>query len=153
MDVASALAAVTGMIDAGKLLRDTGKAWGEAELKLKIADLVDRMHETQDAMRDLSDAIRERDAEIARLKREAEERAATTYEAPFYWAARDGQRDGPFCQRCHDADGKRCRLIDGGRGRWNCAVCSTGFDGPDRAAYKAREDAMLRAPLGGPFVG
>lgn len=54
------------------------------------------------------------------------------FDEVYYWdILPDGKRDGPFCQRCHDKDGLRCRLIrckDLNEkvvpGEWICMVCS-----------------------------
>ncbi len=138
-------AAIKLAIDGAKALRDTAKAWDEADFKLRIADLINTLTDAREKISDLSDQLRDRDREIADLKRAASERAALEYEAPFYWRATDGGRDGPFCQRCNDVDGKSVRLIDVNQGRWHCAGCKAVYAGPERARYVAEETAKLRS--------
>jgi hypothetical protein len=67
-----------------------------------------------------------------RREREDEEAAkkAMIFENGFYWKKLpDGNREGPFCPRCLDADGKQIRLHERyGYSKWSCLTCNQGYD-------------------------
>ena len=46
-----------------------------------------------------------------------------TYEKPYYWRTLEGQKDGPYCQFCHDKDKRLVRLQGDGCGWWQCQEC------------------------------
>lgn len=66
-------------------------------------------------------------AELSDLKRVAAEREQMEFDGAIYWRTLPGgQKEGPFCQRCYDADAKLVRLqsIAGSYfGDWECAEC------------------------------
>ena len=49
------------------------------------------------------------------------------YEAPYYWRMTEAEKEGPFCQPCHDKDGKAARLQSSYQGQWYCTICSGQF--------------------------
>ena len=55
------------------------------------------------------------------------------YKGQVYWRYLSDEagdytiRDGPFCQRCYDADQKLIRLYDLKNGWWRCKLCSNTF--------------------------
>ena len=65
--------------------------------------------------------------ELSELKRSTALRDEVSFDGAVYWRTLpDGQKDGPFCQRCYDADAKLIRLqnIAGSFfGDWDCAAC------------------------------
>jgi len=53
------------------------------------------------------------------------------YKAPSYWKKSGDEKDGPFCQRCYDAEGKLIRLQEqSSTDRWFCHACKSYFNGP-----------------------
>jgi hypothetical protein len=115
---------MSGISDAitisGRLV-DLVKAGATIEAQEQIAELRVAL---ADAKIELSD-LRE---EMAELKRAAAEREQMEWDGVVYWRTQpDGQKDGPFCQRCLDADAKLIRLqsIAGSYfGDWSCAACN-----------------------------
>lgn len=85
-----------------------------AELRLALSD----------AKIELSD-LRE---EVSELKRAATLRAQMDWDGTLYWRKlADGQSEGPFCQRCLEADSKPVHLQtlpEGFGTRWICTVCN-----------------------------
>ena len=73
-------------------------------------------------------ALRQRVSELEYEKTQAQE---MEFEGEVYWRTlEDGDRDGPFCQRCFDVDKRLVRLVSvptaSGRGtvmKWNCKEC------------------------------
>ena len=58
---------------------------------------------------------------------------ALEFDGDVYWSVDGESRDGPFCQRCYDVDGKLVRLHSLKYNyKWQCKACKTGFgDGPN----------------------
>lgn len=56
------------------------------------------------------------------------------YQANVYWRWIEDEagdytvKDGPFCQRCYDADKKLIRLYDLKNGQWVCKHCNQAFN-------------------------
>lgn len=148
MEIAGALAALKAAIDGGRALYDTSKAWSEADLKLRIADLINALTDARVTISDLHEELRQRERELQEERDRRRQIDELAFEAPFYWRLSEGKRDGPFCQRCRDADSKAVRLIDWKRGRWKCAACDTFYEGPDRARFEAEDSARLRESPG-----
>ncbi|MEM7430690.1 MAG: hypothetical protein AAF351_02000 [Pseudomonadota bacterium] len=69
---------------------------------------------------------------VSQLEREANESQEMEFKGEVYWRAlTDGDRDGPFCQRCFDVDGRPVRLVsvqtssrNGPVNKWNCKECN-----------------------------
>jgi len=53
------------------------------------------------------------------------------YEKPSYWIKTNEGKDGPFCQKCFDADQKMIRLQGGCNDKWLCHACKSYFYGPN----------------------
>jgi|SRR6266850_3704109 len=49
------------------------------------------------------------------------------FDGGMYWLAEGSKRDGPFCQHCHDVNGKLVRLQDWGDS-WLCYACKQSPD-------------------------
>jgi hypothetical protein len=54
-------------------------------------------------------------------------RGRIRFDGSTYWIDRDGNADGPFCQRCYDANGKLLRLQDW-EDCWICFECKNTAD-------------------------
>jgi len=77
--------------------------------------------------------LRER---IQELEEQASGRDEILFDGDVYWRKRsdgngDGNKEGPFCQKCYDTQGKLVRLQDAKRlvasRDWLCVVCKTGY--------------------------
>lgn len=67
----------------------------------------------------------------SQLEGKADSQEKLVYEAPFYWLGKGVERDGPFCQKCYDADGKLIRLQKRlNNDEWDCFQCDSYFTGP-----------------------
>ena len=77
--------------------------------------------------------LREENLELKTMLLEAKEamsvKASMQFEEPFYYLVEGDTKDGPFCQRCFDADGTQMRLIkiDAYHGSHNCPECKTSY--------------------------
>lgn len=71
-----------------------------------------------------------------------------------YWIGTVGN-DGPYCQRCKDADGKLIRLFNLNDTRWACRVCKNGYMKPGGIkveTQKEEERAKAYVKQQNPFI-
>ncbi len=68
---------------------------------------------------------------IHELKEKLTEHGKLSYEKPSYWIVDGENRDGPYCQRCYDADGKLIRQQGGRNDYWECLECKNTVAGPN----------------------
>ena len=91
------------IISNAKEIAELVKKLGNVDLYRRIVDLEGEIIELSGE----NHALKER---IAELEKNLKLRAELKFESGVYWRI-DGQtKEGPFCQRCYDADGKLLRL-------------------------------------------
>ena len=101
---------------------------GQAELKLKVADLMLALAGVRTDMAGIQDELRDKDARIAELQAQADLKGRLTYRKPSYWVTdENGAEVGPHCQRCYDVDHKLVRLQDWGEQTLACMACGKTF--------------------------
>jgi hypothetical protein len=112
MDIPTALTAISTALKIAKDLQEIDKGLAEADLKLKIAELTTALADAKLGIVDVQETIAEKDAEIGRLRRSFEIRAATVERNGFkYDVKEDGNPTGrPYCSRCEVMDGVMIRL-------------------------------------------
>src|SRR5688572_19785422 len=101
----------------------------------EIMDLVKKglTLEAQEKIIQLREAALELQTENVTLKGQIKElqealkvKARVVWEKPYYYLQTESHnRDGPYCQCCHDKDQKLIRLQGSGAGRWKCLACKT----------------------------
>ena len=64
---------------------------------------------------------------ISELESKLNKKNEVQYEAPFYWTMVNGKKEGPFCQKCYDSDGKIIRLQKIEEGNWHCKLCNNNY--------------------------
>ena len=62
--------------------------------------------------------------DLKKLKKDQDIKNNTVYEKPYYWLKKGDDKDGPYCQKCYDDDGKLIRLQGSGNGKWHCLSCN-----------------------------
>ena len=123
-EIATALAGIKTATEIAKLIKDSDATLEKAEVRFKMAELIEALADTKLQISDIKQLLVEKDESIAKLERAAAIRASLTYDAPYYWRLEGEGRDGPFCQKCYDTDGTMMRLQKGyTRGQWNCHAC------------------------------
>lgn len=115
--ITAALISVKTATDIAKLLKDSDLSLEKAELKLKLADLMDVLSEAKIKIADFKEVIREKDDTIRTLQQSLDIKANLKWESPYYWKFDGNTKDGPFCQHCMDDKEKLIRLQNYGQGR------------------------------------
>lgn len=135
-DVAAILTSIKTAVDLAKILKDSSSSLAEAEQKLKLADLISALAEVKMELAEIQTLLTEKDARIRELSEALKISGNLEYEAPFYWRVEDGQKDGPFCQKCYDADSKLIRLQKWGANAWKCVACGNVFNSDGSSGIK-----------------
>ena len=107
-DIASITAAINGLKTATELvryLRDTEQAFKTADLKLRIADLVDALANAKLALTDIQELLTNKDAEIGRLTEALKLKGdVVRYHDAYYSKSEAGGPLGdPFCSLCFES--------------------------------------------------
>lgn len=108
------------MLPSYKDIVDLIKKGSTIEAQEKIMELREAAIQLQEENLELRQRIKGLEEQIAL-------RAKIAWDKPYYWVDDGGKRDGPYCQTCHDKDGKLIRLQDGTNGVWRCKVCKGVF--------------------------
>ena len=106
------------------------------EVKLKFADVIDKLVDAKEEMANIKDKLREKDDLIRDLKQQISMKGKTQFKNPFYWVVNedDDNEDGPYCQACYDKDKKYIRLYKYSDNWWECKCCKNRYT--DKPASK-----------------
>ena len=110
----------------------------DAEAKEKIYDMMTKLGSVQDQLFNIRELLITQQDENQKLKTRIKEiedsvelKSKIVYEKPSYWIKEGDQKDGPYCQRCWDADQKLVRLQEKSTGYFVCLGCDKGYEGPN----------------------
>lgn len=148
MDIAaigSLLTSLKAATDIAKFIRESDVSLERAELKLKLAELVEALANAKLEAADVQQGILDRDELIRELKVAAKLRSDLKWIQPCYYITNNDGVDEPYCQTCYDSATKLSRLHSDGKGFFQCRVCKQSFRTAERAASdKAAQDAAVR---------
>ena len=108
--ISAAISSVSSGIEIAKAVKDSSNSLEQAEIKLKMAELISVLADAKVAFAELQEELLERDKQIRRLKEKAELKDSMKFERPFYWKYDDDTKDGPYCSLCYDEREKLIRL-------------------------------------------
>jgi len=143
--ITSAYSAVKSIKDLGSALLD---AKIDADSKQKISEVLTKLGGIQDTLFYIREELlrvqeenHQLKSEIKQLNIKHQEQNNIQYEKPSYWVIDKESKDGPFCQRCYDADKKLVRLQGGNNDAWTCRECKISYQGPN---YKAAQPRRVK---------
>lgn len=79
--------------------------------KVNNVELEEALLGLRELVQDLRENILALKAENAELRAQAKLRDAVEWDGRVYWTRRDGKKDGPYCPKCHDGDGRLSRMV------------------------------------------
>lgn len=68
--------------------------------------------------------------ELAKFINPQETESSLSYDGNAVWKTVKGQKDGPYCARCHIRDKELFRLLEQKNDLWRCAKCNHCWRGP-----------------------
>ena len=150
----AALTTILGSIktatEIARLIKDSDFSLEKAEIKLKLADLISALADAKIQAAELHSVIFDKDEKIKELEESLNLKQNLHYEAPYYWLGEGENKEGPFCQKCYDDNGKTIRLQGTGKGYWECRVCKSAYKDSN---YKAPTVSTFKRKNGLNFAG
>jgi ribosomal protein L37AE/L43A len=132
MDLTSITAALSGIksaTDIARLIKNSGASLEAAEIKFKLAELLDSLSDSKIEIANIKEMVLEKELKIQELTAQIDLRANVIWENPYYFKLSEtGEKDGPFCQKCYDSDKELIRLQSpNNNGYWQCKACKSDF--------------------------
>jgi hypothetical protein len=125
--ISTVLSSIKAAADIAKLVRESGLTLEQAEYKLKLAELVEKLADAKLQIASIQDVIDERDRKIRELEEAAATRGKLSFQAPYYWLIEENGRAGPYCRQCYDSTSRLIRLTGFGNGYWECKTCKNNY--------------------------
>ncbi|HHF3021639.1 TPA: hypothetical protein ACPJ0R_004699 [Vibrio diabolicus] len=133
--ISAALTSIKTAADLAKIIKDGDKTLEQAEIKYKLAELISALADAKMEIAEVRELVLSKDKELLALKDLFEQQKNMEWDEPYYFHVQDGQREGPYCQKCYDSEKKLVRLINRGFGFgfgfgfgvgvWHCYACKT----------------------------
>ncbi|EIE9609474.1 hypothetical protein [Vibrio parahaemolyticus] len=137
--IGTALTSLKTAVELAKAVRTSASSLEQAEVNLQIAELISALADARIEVSEIQSLLLEKEILISKLQKEIENKVNTVFEEPYYWLENDGQRDGPYCQRCKDVDHLFVRLQSASsKGRWTCRACKEIYIDGDYVAPQKR---------------
>ncbi|NOR58797.1 MAG: hypothetical protein GQ474_09775 [Sulfurimonas sp.] len=135
IDIGMAVGSVKSAIEIAKTLKDSTDLFDKAEVKLQLAELIGSLADAKMQIAEIQESLIASEQEKKELINKIKVKSNMIYEKPYYWKLDGEEKDGPFCQRCFDADEKSIRLQGGNNDVWTCKQCDKTFRG---SGYRVR---------------
>ena len=105
--ISTAIATIKKSMEIAKLIKDSSSSLGEAETKLKLAELISSLANLKMELADIKVNLIEKDEEIRELKNKIEEKESLIFDGKFYLKEGDNI---PFCPTCWESNKKAIHL-------------------------------------------
>ena len=131
IDITGLLSSMTAAIGVAKAVSEAKGVYDQADLKLKMAEIVSTLADVKIALAEAASEARAKDEEIARLKK-AFAFTETTVELHGWRfpTTKHGEPYGtPVCPRCIEVDGRLMvlRQVSHAYGDLSCPMCKTKY--------------------------
>lgn len=131
IDFGALLTSTTAAIGIAKAVREAKGEYDQAELRLKMAELLGTMADVKLALGDARDELAAKDAEIERLKAAFQYKGETVLYRSWHFPKTPGGRafGKPFCPKCIEEKGRFVLTRADGSGYQEvfCPSCSTKY--------------------------
>lgn len=108
--IATAISSLKTATEIATLLKTSDETFIKAELKLKLADLMNALADAKISIAELKDIIQEKDDQISELIKKVENKDNDlVFKNGAYYTSNG---DGPFCTNCYDTKKMKVRLTD-----------------------------------------
>ncbi|HPG39733.1 MAG TPA: hypothetical protein PLP19_13290 [bacterium] len=121
--ISSTLSGIKTAVDIAKYLIDINSSLKNAEMNIKLSDLMTALADAKINIANIQTIIIEKDEKINELEKALEIKGNLRYEAPYYWLDNANGKEGPYCQRCYDKEKALIRLQVYLSGSWVCCSC------------------------------
>ncbi len=133
-DIAAISAFITSIknaTDIVKVIREAGTTLEKAEVKLKLAELIEALAEAKIQASEVKELLQEKDSQIAELKKAFEMKESLVRAGDAYHEINDASEPigSPYCSHCWEVKHTAVHLsqIAGSMGDWNCPACKNTY--------------------------
>jgi hypothetical protein len=121
--IGAALNGIKAAIDIAKAIRNSDISIEKAEMKFKIAELLEALADAKIYLADVKDIIEKKDSEISELKKAFEIKEKLIRKGNYYVLESDPEGNvNKYCLACWDHDRKLVSLLLG-QGTIHCNIC------------------------------
>lgn len=123
--ITAALSAIKSAADIAELIKKSSSSLEEAEIKLKLAELIGNLADSKMEIANVKISMMEKEDEIRQLKEKNRIEYEIEWCDPYYFIVKENEnKEGPYCQRCYDANKQLIRLQSPHKdGFWECKQC------------------------------
>lgn len=127
------ITAIKHSIDIAKAIKDADSTLEKAELKLKIAELIESLADAKISATEFQDVIQEKDSRIAELEDLLKFKDKLVRKDGMWFKADENGEpiDEPFCSNCWDSERKAIHL-NNRRDFFECPWCKNKFINPNK---------------------
>lgn len=131
MEFTTGISSIQTAINLAKEIKTSESLNNDVEVKMQIVELMDALLNAKDENLNYKNIVIELENKVKELEEKLNLKSNIIFEEPFYWKNLGaGNKEGPFCQKCYDHDGKLSRLIKSSskeKGTHHCSVCNSWF--------------------------
>ena len=132
MDLSLLLTQTKTAVDIAKFIKNSSGTLDKSGQKLKLAELIEALADIKMETAEIKSLIIEKDEKILALENQLRLKNDLIYEAPYYLIDNgENKKEGPFCQKCYDADKQLIRLQFRVNDIWDCHNCKGMFKGKE----------------------
>jgi len=122
------LSSVKSATDIAKAIRSADASLERAEMKLKMAELLESLAEAKVQATDIRDLLTEKNNRIAELEAAFQFKGKLVRHGDAYYEAADGSPTGaPYCSRCWEVDKKLVHVTEFSSGQTHRGSCKTPY--------------------------
>lgn len=140
------ISTITAAFGAAKSIKEIGKGLLSAkiddevknqfrELLEKIGTFQESLYYLREELLGVQDEKQELNEKVKELEAKLALQSEVHYIKPSYWRGDGDDKDGPFCQKCYDVDGKLVRLQGEENDNWRCNGCEKVVHGTNYHRY------------------
>ena len=137
VDIGSALISI-------KTIAGIAKDAGKIEITQNVIELQQTLLSLQSENAELANENRDLKKKIRELIDQLRMGDEFYFERNAYWRGEGDQREGPFCSRCFDAEGKAIRMTQNSPGHGYCYNCKAGVLLETSAERSGRRERTVR---------
>ena len=142
--ISTALTGIKTASDLAKAIKDAGLSLEQAEVKLKVAELISALSDAKMSIAEVRELLQKKEEEIKELNSKWNIYQKLKYVAPYYWLIEDEKKDGPYCQLCYDKERSLIRLQEVWPGSWTCNCCKSKVKDSTYKAPRSRVSSIRR---------
>ncbi len=127
-EISAAITSIKTASELAKFIKDSSSSLQEAEMKMKLAELISELADTKISMAEIQEVILDKDTKIKELEDALNLKNNVVFERNLYWTTNDdNSKDGPFCPQCYDNNRKLIRVHTYSTSKMKCPTCKNLF--------------------------